>query len=135
MHHFRKRSAFCLLLTATICLAGCSRPTVSGQVTLDGKALDGGMINFIPADSKTGGATWSEVKAGHYSISDGLSLGTHRVEIRWTHKTGRVVRAIPPSPAGEEVVEGVPPQYNVNSELKAEIKPGSNQADFQLKSK
>ena len=123
-----------LLAFLMIGSSGCGRPTVSGQVAVDGKAVDVGTISFIPADSKAGSGAWTEVKAGRYSISNGLALGSYRVEIRSTHKTGRMLPALPPSPAHEEVVESVSARYNSNSELTAKINPGKNTLDFALKS-
>lgn len=65
----------------------------------------------------------------------GPTLGTSRVEICWPRKTGRKLPALPPAPAVDEIVEAIPERYNKESELKAEIKPGQNHLNFELKSK
>jgi hypothetical protein len=127
----------CALLVATVGCGASNRAAVAGRVSLDGKPVDGGMISFIPTDRSLGSAAWAEIKAGHYSIpaKTGPVLGTNRVEIRWTRKTGRIVAATPPSPATEEVIEAVPTRYNSTSELKVEIKVDKNDVYLELKSK
>ena len=78
-------------------------------------------------------AAWSAVKGGQYAIAakDGLGTGPFRVEIRALRPTGE-------KSADPELIpakEAVPAKYNSKSELTLEIKPGSNTADFELKSK
>ena len=123
-----------LLLLVSIGCGGSNRAAVTGQVTLNGRAVEDGTISFIPAAGTTGSPAWGEIKAGNYSIpaKNGPAIGTNRVEIRWTLKTGRMLPAVPPSPAREEVVEAIPTRYNSKSELKAELNPGKNTVDFQL---
>jgi hypothetical protein len=41
----------------------------------------------------------------------------------------------PQSPVVDVVEELIPPRYNINSELTLEVKPGPQQAKFELKSK
>ena len=126
-----------ILLTATV---GCSnRASVSGTVTLDGQPIDGGAISFIPDDNAKDSASWGKIKEGYYLIraGDGPVPGPHRVEIRWSRKTGRKTYALPPaSPTEviEEVREVVPARYNSQSKLKAEIETGENTVNFELES-
>ena len=51
----RWRSSAALLLLLVPLVAGCGggTPTVQGEVTLDGTALDDGLITFVPADAET----------------------------------------------------------------------------------
>jgi hypothetical protein len=126
-------------------LAGCTsehRGSVSGQVKFNGQALDDATINFVPLSGSQLGAAWTKVENGEYSIAaaNGPAPGNHRVEIRATRKTGVNKKAVS-NPAlahlhGEyEAREIVPARYNTKSDLTAEIKPGKNVADFELKSK
>ncbi len=127
-----------ILLAATV---GCSgRASVSGNVTLDGQPIDGGTISFIPADNAKVSAAWGKIEGGRYSIraGEGPGIGPHRVEIRWSRKTGRKIPALPPASPNEiieQVMEAVPTQYNAQSELKAEIKAGENTVNFELQSR
>jgi hypothetical protein len=127
-----------VFLVATIGCGGSNRAAVTGQVTLDRLPVDGGTISFIPVDGENRSPGWSEIKEGRYSIAAkaGPTAGVQRVEIHWNKKTGRKTRALPPS-RGEidEIAETIPARYNNLSELKAELKPGQNQADFELNSK
>ena len=130
-----------ILLAFFIAAIGCggsNRAAVAGRVSLDDKVIDGGSICFIPIGENHGPAAWGEIKAGDYSISakTGPAIGANRVEIRWTRKTGRILRpARGPNLAEEEFKDFIPARYNSRSELKTELKPGQNQADFELKSK
>ena len=76
---------------------------------------------------------------GKYAIKAGKgpNPGLCRVEITWKRKTGRKVKNVEISgPPVDETVQGLPPKYNTQSTLTAEIKPsGSNTFDFDLKSK
>ena len=139
-----RRSLFCwtplaVLLIVTAGCGGSNRAAVTGEVTLDGQPVEGGMISFIPADGAAGPPAWGKIEEGRYSIParEGPPLGTSRVEIRWTRKTGRKLPAVPPAPPGEmieETVEAVPARYNAQSKLEAEVQGGKNTFDFKLKS-
>jgi hypothetical protein len=119
--------------------AGCqseNRSAVDGKVTLDGAVVDG-TISFIPTDGKSRSGAWGEIKSGRYSISAtrGPVVGNYRIELSSVRKTGRILPAPPPMNQREELVDVIPVRYNSHSELKAEIKPGQNEVNFQLQSK
>lgn len=124
-----------LLLTACGGGDGLPRQRIKGAVTLDGKAVTEGMITFEPA--KAGDPVSSAVIVdGMYDIprSDGPVPGTHKVSIWARAATGRKVKS-PDDPSKEidERLEVVPDKYNLQSELKAEVKDrGKNVFDFQL---
>jgi hypothetical protein len=134
-----------MAMAIAMALAGCGggasdgipREPISGKVTLDGKALDTGLITFSPTEEgkPTAGTA---VQDGSYRVSrsEGPSPGLHRVNI-WSQKpTGKKKpNADEPGTFIEETRETIPARYNHNSELKAEVKPGAaNQFNFDLTS-
>lgn len=135
------RARFGLLLSSlVVCLTvGCGGPSgpeltsVSGTVRLDGAPLPGADILFIPENgSPSSGATDENGQYYlRYSVSrDGAMLGKHRVRIstyRAAHLDAEGNR-VPGSP------EKLPPEYNRDSTLTKEVKPGRNTLDFDLKS-
>lgn len=118
------------LLAATGC-GGAPRGAVTGNVTLDGQPVDGGTIIFTSPDPVHRAAGWTEIVAGQYSIpaSRGPAVGPNRVEIRWPRKTGGKARY---NPTADQMREAVPDRYNRDSELQADVKPGTNRFDFVL---
>lgn len=130
-----------LLAVPLVLTVGCGsnsgRVAVRGTVTLNGTPVEDGNIIFVPLegeDSKhvrAGG----HIHQGKYTFSGdrGLTPGKFRVQIRWPKKTGRQV-PLPDDPANvmDETKEVVPPKYNTESQLTADI-PGSDPLDFELK--
>jgi len=123
-------------------IAGCGRSdraAVSGKITLDGQPVEDGTISFVPSGRSSNKAAQGKVQGGSYAIpvKEGLSGGPYRIEIHSNRKTGKKIKAVPPAPPDswiEEVREAIPARYNIDSGLKAELKAGSNQFDFELKS-
>jgi hypothetical protein len=125
-----------------ICLAissGCAPAVrvVEGKVTLDGKALASGVIDFEPADSR-GKLFGGDIKDGiyHIEIPPAQAQGTSVVRITSPQPTGRRVPAGPPAVAGamiDEIAEAVPAQYNTRSTLKADLSVASPH-NFELSS-
>jgi hypothetical protein len=99
-----------------------------------GQPVDGGTITFIPLAAKQEKPAWAQIAADEYSLdaSRGPALGASRAEIRWPRKTGRKA---PYDPNIDEMREAVPDRYNRDSELQADVKPGSNQFDFAIHSR
>ena len=98
-----------------LCCFGCGkgdgveRAIVAGKVTLDGVAIDEGLIAFIlPAIPRD---RWpaSAIQNGQYSIAalKGPVVGSNRVEITASKKTGRKV-ASRFGGTVDEAVEAVP---------------------------
>lgn len=118
--------------------AGCgardTRGVVSGAVTFDGQPVEDGSILFEPegGQGQTAGAA---IKEGKFTAE--VPLGKMRVRIHGNKKTGRKYKVYdtPESPLVEEIVELLPPKYNVNSELTLEVKPGAQQVQYDLKSR
>jgi hypothetical protein len=127
-------AVICLLALVAACSSRTSA-TVHGKVTLDGAPLDDATVSFVPTAGGARQSAWTTIKNGEYAIAekDGLGTGPFRVEIRALRPTGE--KPNPNEPTMVPSREIIPSRYNSGSELKAEIKPGKNAADFVLKSK
>ena len=130
-------------LVIALAAAGCGggdgipREPVSGKVTLDGSALDEGLITFTPEDSKMP-PVGTGITNGSYSVSrsEGPSPGPHQVGISSRKPTGKQLKSVDfPGKFVEEMHESLPPQYNSDSHLSVEVKRGGdNHFDFELAS-
>ena len=72
---------------------------------------------------------------GKYALAAdaGPVIGSHRVEIVASRKTGRVIKAVPPATGDvEETEQYLPSRYNTHSELTATIGQGDNVLPFEL---
>jgi hypothetical protein len=127
----------CLLVVAMVGCGGSKRAAVSGQVLLDGQPVDGGKISFLPIGGDAALSGWSEIKGGHYAIpaQRGPGVGPNRVDISWLRKTGKKFPGLLPDTTEEEAVQAIPARYRTPSELKAEVKPGTNEFNFELQSR
>jgi hypothetical protein len=128
-------SQLCLaVITAwVLSVVGCgpSVVTVEGKVTWDGTPVETGTISFLPADGK-GPSFGGELKNGSYRVEAQKpgALGAKNVSITSVRKTGKMIEAGPPAPAGTMVEE----LLSLSSTEKCEIVDGENKHDFQLKS-
>src|SRR5688572_24926741 len=130
-----------LLSLAFVCTPGCSDSNgpqpVSGSVVFQGKPLDQGAIQFVPAD---GGPTESGagIKDGQYSIpaENGLMPGKYKVSVLSYDERGAKVpdsTTMPGDTVGVQFKERIPAKYNTETILKAEVVAGqANVFDFQL---
>lgn len=122
-----------LAATALACFTGCEtgpkQGTVTGQVTLDGVPVDGGMIRFIPADgaSQPGDST---ITAGQYSVT--MEVGEKKVEVFWGRPTGTAEPVDTVSMGNNPIVETIPRKYNSQTTLKYTIVEGEQKKDFPL---
>ncbi len=128
-----------------VCLAMCGcggkaelkKYSVSGTVTIDGQPLSEGEVYFRTVESATIDAV--PIKAGRFQGE--AQAGSRRVEIV-------ALREVPPDPAavamyGDKAKElgagrenSIPPKYNTESTLTAEVKPGGpNEFKFDVTSK
>ncbi|QDU30764.1 hypothetical protein ETAA8_59120 [Anatilimnocola aggregata] len=124
-----------LLACGLLALVGCQGPisTVEGQVTLDGQPLSRGDISFYaPGGALANGAI--DV-SGRYRIQTGtergLTPGTYRVVV----VANDVI--LPTEPGGAPMPKLITPaKYSdpATSGFTAEVKPGHNKFDFELKS-
>ncbi|MFN3158430.1 MAG: hypothetical protein ACE37I_03880 [Rubinisphaera brasiliensis] len=122
-------------------VAGPELANVSGTVTVNGDPVEGLIVEFQPADGPP--ASGVTDGSGNYTLTatggrSGAQLGLNQVRVK-----GR------PADTSEEVLsemateEGtdlealkslpvIPPKYNEESELEADVQPGSNEFDFPL---
>jgi hypothetical protein len=124
-----------LLLVAALGLVGCgsNEPTVSGMVTVDGKRLPEGSITFFPADGKTHTAG-GKVFDGHYSMN--VPAGHMKVNISGPKIIGYKKLYNRPGSAERPLFgEALPAKYNEKTELTLDVKPGTNEKNFELQSK
>jgi len=119
-----------------ICLAGCNKPDhpevgrVHGVVTLDGQPLANATVMFQPLEGRASIGTTDE--AGRYSLTyldgvPGAKVGKHKV----------IIRTEVPGEDGQPpiVKEKLPKRYHDQTELTADVQPGTNTFDFPLTSR
>ncbi len=120
-------------------LAGCGRSSdrqaLEGTVTLDGAPLAEGSITLRPLPGTRGPTAGGKISDGKFSVSPegGTFVGTFRVEITASRKTGRKVKDPRFGREVDEVEQYIPRRYNHQSELTAEVTAeGPNQFKFAL---
>lgn len=117
--------------------AGCGARTpqvhpVAGRVTLDGAALDTGLIRFAP--KPPGAPVGAAIAGGAYALK--APAGECRVEITSAKVVGRrKAYDTPDSPLVDVTEEAVPAKFNATSTLVFEVRPGSNSKNFDLSTK
>ena len=129
-----------LLLICLVAPSGCNRADsrrnrIWGEVTLDGKRIDNGFIDFEPIEGSRGPQSSGTITDGRYDIpkKQGPFGGLHRVEITAYHFTGRQVRNM-----GGDLIDYeenfIPEKYfGIDSVLRVEIDPGGkNEHDFAI---
>jgi len=128
-----------IVLALGLVAAGCGPDTggrsgISGKVHFQGSPVPNGTIEFVSADgSQRSGST---ITGGTYAIPapKGLLPGKYVVRINAAEETGPT----PTGPPGPESMtqmaqNRIPPQYNVDSTLSAEVTEGGrNEFDFDL---
>jgi hypothetical protein len=129
------------LLVGLLLVLGCGDTKyapVSGTVTMDGKALADVAVSFQPTGegqmNPGPGSSGRTNEKGEYSLQviggrgKGAVVGMHRVEVHPTVDDNANGRRPPPKIQ-------IPAKYNRLSELRFEVKPGNNTANFDLTSK
>lgn len=131
-------------LIVFLLLSGCSnkkdldRASISGTVMFDEQPIEQGTIEFIATGDTSAPSSGGTISNGQYEVTEkGPVPGRYKVQIQARRKTGKMVSAGPQTGGAqvEEVEQFIPTQYNSQTTLEVEIKPGSNKQDFQLKSK
>jgi hypothetical protein len=129
-----------LLLCAVLvsALLGCARGTrmaVEGTVTLDGRPLEKGSIQFSPLPGSTGPTAGANIVGGKFTILPvgGPFAGKFRVQITAVGLTGRKVLDPRSNSMIDEYTQCLPARYNSQSQLQAEVAAnGSNHFDFAI---
>jgi len=117
-----------VLVTVSTMMIGCGGSdlpelgSVTGTVTMDGKPMEGAIIAFFPEKGRP--STANVDAEGHYELSytegvSGTKVGPNTVNFSW-----------PTGMSGPAIAS----KYADKTELKADIKPGKNTFDFDLKS-
>jgi hypothetical protein len=140
---FRKSGkcvAFCFVSVIVCAIAGCGGAydaTVSGIVTLDGKALPGGLVGFHPVSA--GPSAYAVIDdSGKYSVRTGTERGLPPGDYKVTASANE-------PPASERGEQGGPPppgksitpawyRMKETSGLQYTVKLGSNTINLELKS-
>lgn len=139
------RRASCVLLLVATVLGGCGdrgpkKAVVTGKVTYCGEPVVSGEIRFVP-DKETPTPSWGAlIIDGQYSAfgRGGVPVGTHKVEVYGWRTKERSAGQAASMPLGAAEIppkeQYLPVKYNIQSELKITIEPGSGKIvrDFAL---
>jgi hypothetical protein len=127
-----------LLLSFTGCRPRSDRLAVSGDVTLDGTALDQGAIRLTSTGGAKLFASGATIRNGTFHIPQekGLPPGTYRVEISSpdTAAPPVVYKGAPGEPTLPATApERIPPEYNSKSKQTIEVATdGDNHFSFDI---
>lgn len=132
-------SAVLVSCLAVTLVAGCApanpqgRLAVSGNVTFEGQPLDHGTIQFTPIEGEAGVGTGAMIQNGAYSLEahQGLPPGKYRVRIFSGEQAGGAVEEMP-GMSEEAPKERIPAEYNMESNLEADVSAGNTSFDFNL---
>ena len=131
-HHFWFSSPVLLMLLSIV---GCGDSTgpklghVEGVITIDDEPASLVMVEFQPLEQgHSPSYGFADIK-GHYKLKysskrNGAVVGAHTI---------RVTYGDDPSPDDESPKVVIPARFNRLSELKAEVKPGNNRHNLDLK--
>jgi hypothetical protein len=112
---------------------------VEGKVSLDGEPVDGGVIIFTQGTGPGSDKGNAPIQGGKYVVAGeaakNLTPGSYTVQIHWIKRLAKSGPDQPNADTNPAVKEFIPPQYNSKSTLTKEIALGTNNLDFDLKSK
>ncbi|MEX1224600.1 MAG: hypothetical protein WEA31_08640 [Pirellulales bacterium] len=126
-----------LVLLGCLFLAGCGdarRQSVVGTVTVNGEPVESGHIEFRPQPGTSGPTAGSPIHGGEYEITSGQGpfTGAFRVEIRAMRDSGRMIDDLATGERVPALEQFLPPEYNENSSLTAEVTAEQQRYDFDL---
>ncbi len=127
------RFAVVLLSLMVGCSGGDDRMAVQGTVSLDGRPLESGSINFRPAANNQAPSSGGTIKQGGFALKavQGLKPGDYLVAIQAFRKTGRTID----DPQMGKVEETKPATFRETMPLKASVVAGAeNRFEFVLTS-
>ena len=125
------------LLTALLGCGHRGRMSVAGTVTLDGRPLEKGSIQFIPLLRTPGPTAGAEIVNGKFVVlpSGGPFVGAFTVQITAVGRTGRKTLNLRSNAMVDEYAQCLPDRYNSQSQLQVEVTAdGPNRFDFALTS-
>jgi len=133
------------LVAGFLVLAGCQGPSdtlpreaISGTVTLDGKPLPAGRIEFQPSGQAETTAASGGITDGSYRIrqDEGPVPGTYKVSVTSAVTTAKPPPGAMPGDTPPPPKEPIPAKFNAQTKLTAEVKKGGpNTFNFELTSK
>lgn len=133
------RTGVLLTMVSMLGVTGCGGKTpptgyVSGVIKLNGQPLEGATVEFTPTTGRSSVAVTDS--SGKYVLKytntvDGALIGEHTVRIS-TGVAGSASNEGGASSAG--MPERIPPSYNAQSEVKADVKSGNNTFDYDIDS-
>lgn len=135
MVEFTTRSAICwtaIAVLVIVCGCGDGRVEVTGRVTLDGKPIEAGSIEFVPV--KGAGPTAGAVIAdGRYTML--AATGKKRVRIVGYRKVGthHAIAGDPNSPIVAKNESILPAKFNARTQLTATIDGSTSDLNFELR--
>jgi hypothetical protein len=115
--------------------SGCGpgTATIDGEVTVDGKPLEKGVISYTPADGN-GAPVTAEVRNGRYEVR--TVAGRKVVQISAPIVVGQRKEHKGPGAALIDITEeSLPPSCNSKSELTFEATAGANTKNWAVESK
>lgn len=128
---------------AAVFLVGCAgdpRQAVSGRVTSGGRPIAEGLITFEPLSPTNGQMAAGPIANGQFTVpaAEGLVPGTYRVRITAVDPASK--SSEPPKYDGSGALlngkpakELLPPKYNTQSQLTAEVVAGkATELEFAL---
>jgi hypothetical protein len=130
--------SFLTLLALSAIAPGCNkqdpnRGQVAGMVEVDGQPAANGAISFTPIDGNSAG-TGGLIVDGRYTVN--ANIGPSKVAINIPKVVGeRKLYDTPDSPKMPVTEELLPPEYNDQTTLTFDVKPGPNEQNFSLKTK
>jgi hypothetical protein len=129
-------------IAALFLAGGCEddaggRQAVSGAVTVKGKPVEMGMIEFIPVAGASAGGTYiksgAAIENGKYEIpkQKGLVPGRYKVTMSAPDKHNKMGGNELPGPTSSRTSKDlIPPEYNLKSKVEVQVKKGPNNFDF-----
>jgi hypothetical protein len=131
--------SICTLGVSTVigCGRGTDRIAVKGSVAVDGKPLESGSIRFVPDAGVQGPTAGGSIAAGRFEIpaTDGPLAGIHRVEITASRPTGDHVPDDATGNLAPVHRQYLPPRFNDETTIRADIQPGTPPLEFSIESR
>ena len=132
-------------LTLLFCV-GCGNKgsitakVVEGEVRCEGKAVEEGMVRFVPAEGTRGPMSSAPIKHGKYRVEErgGVAPGEHRVEVdAWAVSTRKVATRGRFEPVSEQARERLGPEMfsDERSPLHFDVATGTDRFDIDLPAK